>query len=68
MRVRRERMLQHYNECTYRAIEAENARKAMAEREKRANPGPVKGQPERPDPRDPVEIAKAASRALRGEG
>lgn len=65
MRVRRERMLKHFNESTYRAIEAENARAAMAAQEKPV----VDSAPsaDRDDERDPIQMAKAASAALRGD-
>lgn len=66
MRVRRDRMLQHYNQQTYRAIEAENARAAIAAQEKRVEQAPAPAV-EAVDERDPVEVARAAARALRGD-
>jgi predicted nucleotide-binding protein len=65
MRVRREQMQRHYNESTYRAIEAEIARKALAEREKSV---PKPETVERVcDIRSAEEIAKAAAQALKGQ-
>lgn len=64
MRVRQERMQKYYFEQTCRAIEAENARAEMAAQEKRIAPAPAV---EREEQRDPVEMAKAANAALRGD-
>lgn len=67
MRIRQEQMRKHYFDGTCRAIEIENA--IREEQERRAKPAAPASDvsPDCDDGRDPVEIARAANAALRGE-
>jgi len=65
MHVRRERMRGYFNDSTYRAIEAENARAAMEQSIGRP-PAVHDTQVSRVDRRDPVAMARAANAALKG--